>query len=304
MTSAPSTSIHCRLCSHADCRLVATVKQRHLYHCPVCDLVFVPSEEHLTLEQERNRYDLHTNTATDEGYVSYLNAFASVLDCIPLVAPSILDFGSGRECVLAGILHQRGTPCDTYDPLYGIGMHCRAGTYDVVLACEVLEHLRELPDELGLMRRLVRPGGYVAVRTQLRPLEEKLDDWWYVQDPTHINFFSLMTIDHIAAALAGPVHWSNASDIFVIGPIGAFRAGCKAESDQGRTPSAQPLPFLYLALLVELLEPQEDISASCPAASSRIAVSTSAPTPPGSRTAHPPSFRGGSRGHVPPWRPS
>jgi hypothetical protein len=223
MTSAPSATVHCRLCSHADCRLVATVKQRHLYRCPACDLVFVPSDEHLTIEQERGRYDLHTNAATDEGYVTYLGAFASVLDHIPIENPSVLDFGSGRECVLADILHQRAIPCDSYDPLYGIGMHCRAGTYDVALACEVLEHLRELPDELGLVRRLVRPGGYVAVRTQLRPAGERLNDWWYVQDPTHINFGSLATIDHIAAALGGPVHWSNASDTFVIGPVGTRR---------------------------------------------------------------------------------
>jgi 2-polyprenyl-3-methyl-5-hydroxy-6-metoxy-1,4-benzoquinol methylase len=182
-------------------------------------LVFVPQRYHLSRHDEKARYALHTNTFDDPGYVDYLRRFCRELDAIPLAAgPTVLDFGSGPGFALTRLLRdEKGIDAHPYDPLYGIGMDAPGRTYDLVVLCEVIEHLRDLDTELATIRRLRSPGGYVAVRTE--PYDETTDftSWWYAHDPTHINFFHRDTMTVVAHRLNGRVVHTNGRNIFVVG---------------------------------------------------------------------------------------
>jgi 2-polyprenyl-3-methyl-5-hydroxy-6-metoxy-1,4-benzoquinol methylase len=168
-------------------------------------------------EAERTRYDEHHNTLSDQSYVDYCRGVAALLHTIPLVDPSVLDFGCGQHQVLARLLAREGIRCRAYDPLYGIGMPALEGTYDVVIMCECIEHLRGLAAEVRRVMRLLVPSGYLIVRTELLADLQNFASWWYIRDCTHINFFSLTAMRYVAERIAKPLCFTNNKNVCIFG---------------------------------------------------------------------------------------
>ncbi len=201
----------------------------------------MPEAEWVSIDDERVRYGHHDNTRENAGYVRFLGEVAEVVGGIAPVSARILDFGSGENAVLAHLLRDQGHDCAAYDPLYGIGAEMLADSrwrsralpggaetregvetlpglprqYDVIVLCEVIEHLRDLRDELARIRACLAPGGRVVVRTQCYPSLAALPTWWYARDATHINFFAPATLD-VAAALCGLVSRGTAAPDIVV----------------------------------------------------------------------------------------
>jgi hypothetical protein len=177
--------------------------------------VFVPEAGWLTVAAERARYAHHDNTAANAGYVQFLGEVADVV--CGLVGPGarVLDFGSGEHAVLTGILTQRGRECTAYDPLYGIGAGALAARYDVIVLCEVIEHLRDLRVELERIGKCRGPDAVVVVRTRCYPSLAELPTWWYARDPTHVHFFTPRTLAHAARLCGLACRSTTTPDVFV-----------------------------------------------------------------------------------------
>ncbi len=205
----------CPLCKFAFCREIGSDRRRAFYLCNVCDLVFVPPEYHLSTEQERRRYDLHDNTEKNQGYVGFLGQVADVAESVSPKEGRFLDFGCGKEAVLSSLLERRNRRCDCFDPLYEhtIDMENR---YETVILCEVIEHCRNVHETLMSIRRLLLHGGAVIVRTQCRPDNSDLMQWWYVQDPAHVCFFSAGSLRFAANVMNIALETTQYRDIFVM----------------------------------------------------------------------------------------
>jgi SAM-dependent methyltransferase len=177
--------------------------------CNSCGLIFVPQEYHLAPEQEKERYALHTNSPRNQEYVRYLSAIAD--DALALVngPAAVLDFGCGREHVLTDIILSRGVRCVAHDPLYGLTV--TDGQFDLVVACEAFEHLRDPRHSMEGIRRLIKPAGYVYVRTHLynEALAGDFSAWWYAKDPTHISFYCTKTLETISELLGNKIVSTN-----------------------------------------------------------------------------------------------
>jgi SAM-dependent methyltransferase len=205
----------CKLCLALACVPAGRNKHREFVHCPDCGLVFVPSEFWLSVEEERARYAHHDNAPSNAGYVKFLGQVADVVAGLAAGQARVLDFGSGENAVLVDILRQRGIDCAAYDPLYDKGQSALRGRYDVIVLCEVIEHLRDLRTEMRTLKDCLGPGGRIVVRTQCFPSVAGMTSWWYARDATHLNFFSERTLDH-AAGLCGLRSRRTAEpDIFV-----------------------------------------------------------------------------------------
>lgn len=195
MRSAPMV---CPLCAGRSGEIPGA-GPRVLAHCAQCDLVFVPREEHDSPEQERARYETHQNTIDNAGYVSMFERFISLLVERGRGIQTIVDYGCGPGPVLVELLRRRGFEAVGYDPFFAPDADM-SGPFDAVVSTETFEHFASPGLELQRISRMIRPGGILAVMTLFHPGPdaEKLGNWWYARDPTHVSFYSPATARWIA----------------------------------------------------------------------------------------------------------
>ncbi len=187
---------------------------RRFMRCPVCGLIFVPGEYHLSPQDEAARYRLHENTLTNEGYVSmFLEKIALIHRYCP-GAHTALDYGCGTEPVLAQLLRREGFDCDVYDPYFFPVLP--AGSYDLVISTEVFEHFRDVRAELCKIRSLLNPGGFLAITTSFYDSAGDFGDWWYISDPTHVCFFSTCTFGWIEKEFGFGRVYTNRKNLIIL----------------------------------------------------------------------------------------
>ena len=72
-----------------------------------------------------------------------------------------------------------------------------AGTYDLVLAVHVVEHVPDPWAFVAACRRLLHPRGRIVLVTPAadsRGLARWGSSWWMLEDPTHVRFFSALSL--------------------------------------------------------------------------------------------------------------
>jgi len=197
--------------------LVCEDKRRSFWLCGECGLVSVPGRYWLSVDDERARYDLHDNNISNDGYVKFLTQTANVVGATALGRPSmrVLDFGCGENAVLCQLLNNIGIDCHGYDPLYQQSLS-DINTYNIIVLCEVIEHLRDINAELELINTLLHNGGIIIIRTQIYDAPSSFPSWWYAQDMTHINFFNMRSLQKLAAITNKQLISTDHSDIFIL----------------------------------------------------------------------------------------
>jgi len=83
--------------------------------------------------------------------------------------------------------------CSVADIEQGLPEHIARGTFDLVLARYVLEHLREPQRVMRELATLLRPGGlffYSVPNTESLGARWKGADWYALKDPTHCSLLA------------------------------------------------------------------------------------------------------------------
>lgn len=191
---------NCPLCAGGAAELFCRGKTREFFRCPQCDLVFVPPEFHLSPEEERARYEFHQQSLSDAGYRAFLNRLFEPLARKLSPGAHGLDFGCGREPTLSVLFEEAGFPCADYDLYFADDPSVLETQYDFLACSETIEHFRRPRDEFERLLRLVKPGGWIGIMTQLRDPVPEFDTWFYSRDPAHIGFYSRATFEFLAAA--------------------------------------------------------------------------------------------------------
>ena len=198
--ASPMTNGACPLCTARRVRHHCRDRERSFLRCDDCGLVFVPSSQFLSREDEKRRYDLHQNSPDNEGYRRFLQRmFIHLQECL---APGSagLDFGSGPEPLLARMFRAAGHSMAIFDHFYGPDPAPLEGRYDFITATEVVEHLREPKRELEQLWACLKPGGVLGVMTRPVVGLDEFPTWYYKNDRTHVCFFSPETFHWLAAA--------------------------------------------------------------------------------------------------------
>jgi 2-polyprenyl-3-methyl-5-hydroxy-6-metoxy-1,4-benzoquinol methylase len=163
---------------------------------------------------------MHDNSATNDGYVRFLETIAEVVIANTPAEGSVLDFGCGKNAVLETIIkRQSSLNCDSYDPNFNRFLSSSETIYDTIVLCEVIEHIRDLQEELDLIELLLKkPDGRVIIRTQKYQSLETFPTWWYRQDSTHVNFFNDRSLSIFASQLSRKCIHTPYKDIVILQP--------------------------------------------------------------------------------------
>jgi hypothetical protein len=147
---------------------------------------------------ELAHYRTHENDPSDPGYRSFLSRLS-----IPLgerLAPGAegLDYGSGPGPTLALMFQERGYSMRNFDPFFSPDSSVLERTYDFITATEVVEHFFSPGPEFDRLDRMLSPGGWLGVMTEVLDETRSLSTWRYARDPTHVSLYSGSTLKWIA----------------------------------------------------------------------------------------------------------
>lgn len=188
----------CPLCAAPPRPPPTTWHGRRYHDCPACGLLHLDPADRLPLAEERAHYATHRNDPADPGYRAFLDRLA-----VPLVArlrpgASGLDYGAGPGPTLSVMLRERGFPTVDYDPAFAPEHASLAASYDFITCTEVAEHFLAPAAEFARLFGMLRPGGVLAIMTELVPSDRPLGEWRYLRDPTHVSLYREMTMRWIA----------------------------------------------------------------------------------------------------------
>lgn len=159
--------------------------------CRTCGYAFKDRAHLVDPAKEKALYSNHQNTMENEGYVNMFERFLDfTVDSGSAFGPA-LDFGSGPGPVLYELLKRRGFESHYYDPYFNDDETVFLRSYGLITSTEVFEHLNDPVGTFRQLEALLKPGGSLAVMTQLRPEgDSEFLKWWYRRDQTHIGFFT------------------------------------------------------------------------------------------------------------------
>lgn len=190
----------CRICG-SDTAMLYGPKETFL-HCPECEYISRNESGTLSLDDEKEVYDLHRNSIDDPHYVDFFYKFLN--DAVFPYAPAGkdgLDFGSGPSPVLAGLLERHRYHMDIHDKFYAPEKIYEDKKYDLITATEVVEHMEDPVHHFRLFARLLKADGILAVMTLFHQNDpEHFKQWHYMRDPTHVSFYTPKTLEYIADA--------------------------------------------------------------------------------------------------------
>lgn len=172
--------------------------QKDYFYCSTCHAFFLNPTYFLNMVEEKNRYEKHNNDINDERYQQFVYPiFKSVLENFGNNTHG-LDFGSGSGPVITKLLRDKNYSITTYDPFFDNNKQALKKIYDFIVCCEVMEHFYNPLKEFYLLKKLLKPKGKLFCMTVLWNNQQKFENWYYKNDPTHVIFYSTETLNWIS----------------------------------------------------------------------------------------------------------
>jgi hypothetical protein len=204
----------CPLCGALDIYGYHSDKKREYLECQVCSLVFVPELYFLSEHKEKKRYDTHNNSQNNQGYRNFLSRTFLPMSKIISQESLGLDFGSGPGPTLSVMFQEIGHQVDLYDYFYAQDTSVFDREYDFITATEVIEHLYNPQEELDRLWDMLIPGGVLGVMTKFVLNKEAFSSWHYINDLTHVCFFSKSTFFWLAKKWNAKIEFVDKDVIF------------------------------------------------------------------------------------------
>lgn len=174
--------------------------------CPDCGFCFAPELSAWSLEQFESSIYNDGYMGIDPDYLETrprANA-ANLISMFGHRAQAIrhLDYGGGNG-LLVNILNEARWQSVSYDPFVDRNLDIsQLGTFDLITAFEVFEHVPDIRSLMSNLRSLLSPNGLVLFSTLLSDghihARQRLS-WWYASPRNgHISLFSKKSLEQLA----------------------------------------------------------------------------------------------------------
>ncbi|MCF7791825.1 MAG: class I SAM-dependent methyltransferase [Victivallales bacterium] len=208
--------MRCRLCNSVKTVPFYTDHNRSYSKCVNCGLIFALPDSHLSPDEEKKRYDLHTNSPEDQNYRNFLNRiYCPLINYIPENAMG-LDFGSGPGPTLSLMFEENGYTMDIFDPFYANNDLVFQKKYNFITLTEVIEHLHNPIFEINRLWKCLNTGGVMGIMTKFAPEGKRFYNWHYIRDLTHVCFYSEKTFNWLAGKLNANVIYPSKDIVLFI----------------------------------------------------------------------------------------
>lgn len=193
--------MQCTLCNHSTA-LYSQHKGRDFYLCPNCETVLLHPSFYLDAEQEKGRYDLHSDDVNSAGYQNFVKPITDAVQQDFSPYHKGLDFGCGKTEIVKYVLSQKGFNVKGYDPYYFDFPELLNQKYDYITSCEVIEHLYQPLQVFKMLYDLLEKNGKLYLKTSLFNLDLNFDNWWYKNDPTHVTLYTKKSLETLKIKLS------------------------------------------------------------------------------------------------------
>jgi len=222
---APTKTASCKICgavASEKFRLPVSKKTGHpipdlpndcpYYECPQCQFCFsthLDAADHSVVYDETYWNNQDPDWAGRVGETLRLVLLSNQLIRKVPYELEILDFGCGMGAFVD--LARRSLQLDAWGtdiipPKFGRDyfLPVISRQFDVVTACEVIEHIPTPMLVFRQIKGMLRPGGVFAFQTAQYSPPDTDRDWWYLgPDNGHISLYSRPALDHAFEALGG-----------------------------------------------------------------------------------------------------
>jgi len=185
----------CPLCN-SQAKLFYKDKQTY-FKCDNCFGIFVDTLELPDSKVEKERYELHNDDVNNDGYRNFVAPLTSAIINDFTIEHKGLDFGAGTSRIISSILKESNYNILDYDPYFHIHPELLEKKYDYLSSCEVVEHFYTPYKEFKLLKSLLNTDGKLYIMTEPYHSEIDFATWYYKNDPTHVFFYSLETLQWI-----------------------------------------------------------------------------------------------------------
>lgn len=172
-------------------------KATRYFQCHTCRALFMNPCNHLPPDKEKERYLEHNNDVNDPRYQSFVAPIVNTIMENFTSSENGLDFGSGTGPVITKLLRNYGYNITTYDPYFDNKSNALKVKYNYIACCEVIEHFHRPYKEFALLRSLLNRNGMLICMTELYDDNIEFSTWYYKDDPTHVFFYQIKTLEWI-----------------------------------------------------------------------------------------------------------
>lgn len=191
--------MQCTLCKSETIHFV-NYKTKDYYKCPNCLGILLCKKHYLDSENEKKRYNNHSEDIEDEGYKNFVSPIINAVINDFTKHQTGLDFGCGNSAIIQKLLQKEGFNVKGYDPFYFPITENLEKTYNYITCCEVVEHFYNPYKEFKLLHAMLKTGGKLYVKTNLYNETINFSTWWYKNDATHVFFYTKKTMEYIKTA--------------------------------------------------------------------------------------------------------
>lgn len=183
------------------------------YECSACDFLFTPALD--DADHTKIYGDWYWENEEEDWYGRTGQSFRLVTLANELLQRSageleILDFGCGTGAFLdtgRNSLQLDVWGTDINPPKFGAEWFLTDlgdRRFDVILACEVIEHLPDPRGTFEMLRQHLKPRGVIAFQTATWDPKELDRDWWYLGPSNgHISLYADRSLSRLFEAMGG-----------------------------------------------------------------------------------------------------